>query len=996
MRIHRVQIEGFGPFREAQQVDFDALAPSGVFVIAGRTGAGKSSILDAICFALYGTVPRYDGAERRLRSDHCGPDDPTRVTMEFTAGADRWRITRSPDYERPKRRGTGMTVVAADALLERLEGVAAPDGSGAEHWVGYAAGPRDVGHAIDDVVGLSHQQFLQVILLAQNRFSQFLLAGNADRQRVLRTLFGTQIYEDYEKRLDERRRESEREQERDAEHLERLRRELETLGRDSGWLPEETPIDLERMAARAAYDLQTREEAVDRADAALAAAEAEHARLRAVREQQQHRTSARERLAALELESDALAPDRARLEQARAAEHLRAPVEQARRAHADADSAGSVETTAVADAPADLDTGLDVDALVSLAQHLTGEIARWQDVQTVERGLAADRDEADRVASERQALRAALAAMHDQRVDAQDELTRLGEQIERLSIAAAMLEAARTESDDVAARLAAAREADASAQELAQVTADRLAASRGVEDAVAAWGLLMRRRLAGFAAELAAELDDDEPCPVCGSVDHPAPAPSEHDPVTDAALAEAEAARDRALESDREAAARHADVASRVEAARGRARGTVDELVERERDARARLQAAEEAAHALSDARRRRTELDAREADLQREIDHASARIVDLDTAYAVVSGRIEQAEHAVAAARGTFPTVEARIADAHARRHAAQQIADARRAHAVALDRVREADRALDEAVAASTFPDAESARAALLSPAQFEALAARLTDHDAAMRIAKERLLELELHLADAPEELVDIDASLHSAAQAREAWQRAVAELATVRERVARFGDLRAAVEALDRDGEVRRERHRTLVRLADTLAGRAPNTMRMTLETFVLAAELEEIVAAANLRLSDMSDGRYRLEHTDALARRNAASGLGLHIHDAYTGRTRPPQSLSGGETFLASLALALGLAEVVTSRSGGIRLDTLFIDEGFGSLDAETLDLALRTLDELRSGGRTIGVISHVEAMKEQLPIGILVEATPYGPSVITEAVPHLL
>jgi len=183
---------------------------------------------------------------------------------------------------------------------------------------------------------------------------------------------------------------------------------------------------------------------------------------------------------------------------------------------------------------------------------------------------------------------------------------------------------------------------------------------------------------------------------------------------------------------------------------------------------------------------------------------------------------------------------------------------------------------------------------------------------------------------------------------------------------------------------------------LVRLADTLAGRAPNTMRMTLETFVLAAELEEIVAAANLRLADMSDGRYRLEHTDALARRGAASGLGLQVHDAYTGRSRPPQSLSGGETFLASLALALGLAEVVTSRAGGIRLDTLFIDEGFGSLDAETLELALRTLDDLRSGGRTIGVISHVEAMKEQLPIGILVEASPHGSRVITEAAPSLL
>ena len=232
-------------------------------------------------------------------------------------------------------------------------------------------------------------------------------------------------------------------------------------------------------------------------------------------------------------------------------------------------------------------------------------------------------------------------------------------------------------------------------------------------------------------------------------------------------------------------------------------------------------------------------------------------------------------------------------------------------------------------------------------------------------AKRIAKERLLELELQLADAPDDLIDTDASLREATAARETWQRAVAELAAVRERVARFGDVRAAIERLNQDGEQRRERHRMLVRLADTLAGRAPNTMRMTLETFVLAAELEEIVAAANLRLADMSDGRYRLEHTDALARRGAASGLGLQVHDAYTGRSRPPQSLSGGETFLASLALALGLAEVVTSRAGGIRLDTLFIDEGFGSLDAETLELALRTLDDLRSGGRTIGVISHV-------------------------------
>ena len=162
--------------------------------------------------------------------------------------------------------------------------------------------------------------------------------------------------------------------------------------------------------------------------------------------------------------------------------------------------------------------------------------------------------------------------------------------------------------------------------------------------------------------------------------------------------------------------------------------------------------------------------------------------------------------------------------------------------------------------------------------------------------------------------------------------------------------------------------------------------------MDLETFVLAAELEEIVAAANVRLSEMSSGRYTLHHSDARAARGRASGLGIEVLDAHTGRLRSPQSLSGGETFLASLALALGLGEVVTSRAGGIRLDTLFVDEGFGSLDPETLELAMRTLDELRAGGRTVGVISHVEAMKEQLPAQLIVEATPQGPSIIRQDV----
>ena len=197
MKLHRLELEGFGPFRERQIVDFDSFADDGIFLIAGRTGAGKSSVLDGVCFALFGSVPRYDGGDRRLRSDHCAPEDPTSVSLEFTTGGRRLRLVRSPEYERPKRRGVGMAKEPHRAeLFEWIGG----------QWVGRAARAVDVGHEIDELLGLSKQQFLQVILLAQNRFAEFLLAGSEDRQKLLRRLFGTRTYESYQSALDERRK----------------------------------------------------------------------------------------------------------------------------------------------------------------------------------------------------------------------------------------------------------------------------------------------------------------------------------------------------------------------------------------------------------------------------------------------------------------------------------------------------------------------------------------------------------------------------------------------------------------------------------------------------------------------------------------------------------------------------------------------------------------------------------------------------------------------
>ncbi|WP_269085071.1 SbcC/MukB-like Walker B domain-containing protein, partial [Rathayibacter tanaceti] len=245
---------------------------------------------------------------------------------------------------------------------------------------------------------------------------------------------------------------------------------------------------------------------------------------------------------------------------------------------------------------------------------------------------------------------------------------------------------------------------------------------------------------------------------------------------------------------------------------------------------------------------------------------------------------------------------------------------------------------------------------------------------------------LAEPELReLPATPVDLAELEESARLASTRRD---EARSRLSVLEHRAARLAELAAVAARRLRSLEGRLRRYEELRALAETVDGRGQNTRRMDLESFALAGRLEEIVGAANLRLETMTSGRYTLLHDDSLAYRRASSGLGIDVLDAFTGVRRQPASLSGGETFLASLALALGLADVVSMQSGGITLETMFIDEGFGSLDAETLETALGTLDALRTGGRTIGLISHVDAMRERLPIGLRVVVGDRGDSTL--------
>ncbi|QBR73403.1 AAA family ATPase [Microbacterium sediminis] len=988
MRIHRIEIEGFGPFRTRQTIDLDAYAADGIFLIGGRTGAGKSSILDAICFALYGSVPRYEDGDKRLRSDHAQPEDPTEVAVEFTTGGRTWRIERSPDYLRPKKRGGGSTKQPAEArMFERVGG----------QWIGRAARPVDVAQLVDEVIGLSQQQFLQVILLAQGRFARFLLAKNDERQALLRTLFGTKRFEDYTQELEERRKDAmarveARSQTLDAQLAEAERTAGELIDpADAEPALEERIERLGRAALRARHLAESTDAAERTAAAALTAAEATHAERTAQRDAQQRRDAARLALAQLEARADEVDAVRAERDAAVRAEPVRGAKEAGERALAALAAATARRDEAReawrAAGEADIAEGPEeLDAFVAEAQQ---RIGAWRPLGEAEARLDAAAAALAELRSAAEAA-AARAAELDERVGALPaERARVQDALDAATALAARAEALRASVGVLETQLAAARSIPERAEAQRQAYADLQQATRRKDEAEAHLADLQRRRFAGMAGELAAELVEGEACAVCGSTSHPAPAERGDDAVSADDIAAADAARrDAAAAYEAANAALAAADRAHADAQKDAGGRTADDLEAELTAARAELRTADDARATREALVQERAALEAEAAEHGARRDALIAERTQLDARIAAAAEALERDRAAVAEARGAAESVAARIRaeERHAALAAASAEAqrEAARAEAAAAEAAERLQAAADEA----GFAAVADALAALRGAGERDELDARVRAYDADLAATKATLMDLELEVL--PDEPIDTAESAAAVAAAKAAWSVALAAHTEAAQRARSLEDAVERIAAAHAQIAGLAAEAAAIRRLADTVAGRAPNARRMKLETFVLAAELEEIVAAANVRLAEMSGDRYRLQHSDALAARGAASGLGLEIMDRFTGRARPPHSLSGGETFLASLALALGLAEVVTSRAGGIRLDTLFIDEGFGSLDAETLDVAMRTLDELRQGGRTVGIISHVEAMKEQIPAQLRVEQTPQGWSVVRQ------
>ncbi|MBT2531737.1 SMC family ATPase [Arthrobacter sp. ISL-48] len=1016
MRIHRLRISAFGPFAGTEEVDFDRLSAHGLFLLNGPTGAGKTSVLDAICFALYGSVPgaRQDG--KRLRSDHAEPALEPAVTCEFSAQGRQFEVTRSPAWDKPSARGkNGFTTQQAKTLLrERIGGV----------WTEKSGRNDEAGAEITALLGMDREQFTRVVMLPQGDFAAFLRSKAADRLELLQKLFGTQRFEAVEQELILRAQAA-------RNDVARLNGELDLLAARAE--AEASALGIDDPAGPPLEDAPARmgwlEDAVTRRGTELAGVAEEAETLSRLRtgqlETELARTERHRRLAAAiarKTAAAALLPvletHTARLEQHRRAEVLGGQLRAVETSEAQLhNAAGAMESamtllrmaagedlelaqldlgaldakmsgpTSTADSGA-LDSGaLDSGALDAVALDAVGELNRLRSLLAVVEARLPDEERL-------QSLAARTAALQKKQEDLALARLRLGELLGTLRTEQAALSAGLAPIEELAsAAVLHAKEATAAdelldvvrrfqsalaAQDLAR---ERHDASREVQlEKKRCWLDRREERLANAAAELATHLADGTACPVCGSPEHPAPVEGAASAL---GLGQAEEAARKAYEAAEAqlagASEQLSEASQRVAVLASQGGDTPEE--EALRIAAASRTAAErsrQAGEELADLRQRLEAVEARIEATDSARNSAGTEHAQVESALSEVLDQRASLDEALSGLRAGHRSLTHRLRSLQDAAGTLEKAVEAQAQLEKARTRAAEARQQLQLALPEAGFSSAEDARAQLLSKDEAASLQAEVrAGHDEQARIAelfasddvvlalKEQAGNLVVDEARLAELRAD---STRARSEARDAGlaaglaSRCLETLTAIRHDYAE----------LARSGHAPRERAQLLTALADAAAGRGENSYRMSLNSYVLAARLEQVALAASERLVAMSDGRYLLQHSDAKAARGAKSGLGLEVVDQWTGHRRDTSTLSGGESFMASLSLALGLADVVQQESGGIQIDTLFVDEGFGSLDEQSLEQVMDALEGLRDGGRVVGLVSHVGEMKQRI------------------------
>lgn len=873
MKLHHLEITGIGPFAETETVDFDRLDESGVFLLTGRTGSGKTTVLDGVSYAIFGAIPR-DPKGGNVVSHHRRLDTTPRVVLEATIGGIRLKVTRTPEHERPARRGGGTTRQAQSLLVEQHS---------AGGWEAVTSKWSEGNEWLQDRIGMTVGQFGQVVMLPQGQFSRFLDASTTDRRALLQRLFPDTDLAWLEGWLRERASRAARERDDKLQEIgHRFQRVLPVARRLAA--EDEDPLPDHSDGNSSREWIRDRRRRLDHLSEA-----AERARLEA----QDAWDEAETRLRELEKRAELVL----------------------KRRQADAELSILEKRAGWRQA-----TGRELDA----ARRAAGVVplATAASARTADRETARDELERLRPIIGSSPVTAGIPA--DGYPELHEELAKQARQVDEfiwteLSKRSALAnEAARLE-----ARLEslAGTGPDGPAGQARAVLEDKAAATGEAKSILLG---IREARNRGMAAELAGQLEEGAPCPVCGSTDHPSPATGAQEVPAESAekeaqeaVAKAERAEDAARTALAEAESRIAAEKATAETSLARIHRDLKALTDRERELRGEAGAIED----------RRDEL------------HNSVELL-------------------------------ASFLDARTKLEAASA----------------EADRAVGSAAATADeqgFESVEAALAAAIEPDRLKELEQEVGEHDRKLSIVQNALAG-ELSGIDAGEEI-----DLAPAKEAAASSSRLRDEAAKIANRAADdlklFGEEMEPVAGLYEDLaplRVAADRTAELNRLAS-----GKNERSMPLSIFMLATRLRQVIVAANRHFAGMSDQRYTLVYSGDRAGYGATSGLGIDVHDSHTSESRPTATLSGGEKFCAALSLALGLAEIVQAESDGKSLQSLFIDEGFGTLDAKSLDQVMTVIDSLRENGRSVGLVSHVEELRNRIGAQIQVTGSREGSTI---------
>ena len=911
MRPLRLTMTGFGPYRENTVIDMESLGRGGLYLITGDTGAGKTFIFDAITYALYGDMSGSGRDIKSVRSQYSREGEKTEVELVFEYYGKKYTVTRNPEYSRAKKSGEGFTKQTAGAVLIK------PDGSVAE-------GSSRVTEEIRNILGIDRGQFCNIVMIAQGEFRKVLNASTEERQKLFRKLFNTHPYSRLSDELKELNRKNQ-EKYNDALHAVSLCLSSVSCGYD-----EELSARLDEMRERSENETTMYEEICGLLASIIKAGEERSASAAAeISETEERLTEANTTIAlAKEHRKNLTSLDDAR----KAVPALENDIVRAKQA---LDTANGKKTLIDKLENEAALTDASIDSYDELDSIRSDKAGLEKGLETMNARLASAREETE-------ALKKELAdseKLLDELGTSGEDLIKITGSIEKASDRISLLETLVKEIDS-ASELS--EDLKKKQGELEPLLADAEMLESRYSNMLTAY----MREQAGI---LAASLEEGKPCPVCGSVEHPAPAELDKDaPAYDeleAMKTEAEASREKASRKAAEAHTAKGNLDAVMEKIRAEAlRETGTELPEETRDA-----ANKEILLLKESLAGMRKE--------EKELREKTAKKKELDSAVPGLRGSLEERT-----------SMERNI---EKERNAADASLAAVKA---AYHQIRK-DLAYDSKEEAERSRDTRSAEAKKLRE-DIEKALGEFNDALSQKRVNDAKIIELEKVVAGY--EAVDEEAAALTASAAA-AEKKALTEISIqtateLKSAAAALESVRSCAEELE---HIRRE-HEMLDSLSRTANGSVPGKERITLESYVQSFYFDRIIRHANIRLRMMSDGQYEFVRSDEPGDKRHLSGLDLSVLDNYSGTERPVNTLSGGESFMASLSLALGLSDEVQSSAGGIRLETMFVDEGFGSLDSETLEKAVRTLTELSDEDRLVGIISHVDALKSRIDRQIVV------------------